>query len=71
MQTVSGAISSLAPPPDLVARTIVTAIESRRPLKRYLVGADALAIAAANPLMPRTVTDTLARLVADLRRRGG
>jgi NAD(P)-dependent dehydrogenase (short-subunit alcohol dehydrogenase family) len=67
MQTTASAITSLAPPPDLVARTIVSAVESRRPLKRYLVGADALAIAAANPLLPRTVTDTLARLIADLR----
>jgi NAD(P)-dependent dehydrogenase (short-subunit alcohol dehydrogenase family) len=67
MQATADAISSLAPPPDLVARTIVAAVESRRPLKRYLVGVDALTIAAANPLMPRIVTDTLARVIADLR----
>jgi len=60
-------ISSLAPPPDLVARTIVTAVESKRPLQRYLVGADALGIAVANPFVPRRVTDAIARLVADLR----
>jgi len=67
MQTASDVISSVALPPDLVARTIVSAVESRRPLKRYLVGADAIAIAATNPLLPRTITDALARLVADLR----
>ncbi len=67
MQTVADAISSLAPPPDLVARTIVTAVESRRPLQRYLVGVDALAIAAANPLVPRMVTDPLMRFISDLR----
>jgi hypothetical protein len=31
------------------------------------VGADAIGIAVANPLVPRQVTDTVARLVADLR----
>jgi NAD(P)-dependent dehydrogenase (short-subunit alcohol dehydrogenase family) len=70
MQTTASAISSLAPPPGIVARTIVTAVETRRPLNRYLVGADALGIAIANPLLPDAVTDTLARLVADLRHRG-
>ncbi|HSB87988.1 MAG TPA: SDR family NAD(P)-dependent oxidoreductase [Ilumatobacteraceae bacterium] len=68
VQTITGVISSFAPPPTIVARTIVTAVESRRPLNRYVVGADALAIAVASPLTPRIVADTLARLVADLRR---
>jgi hypothetical protein len=63
---MAGVIGSVAPPPDLVARTIVTAVESQRPLKRYLVGADALAIAAANPLLPRALTDALLRRLADL-----
>lgn len=63
---LAGAIASVAPSPDLVARTIVNAVETRRPLHRYLVGADALAIAAANPVLPRTVTDTLLRFVAKL-----
>lgn len=67
MRSTSDLVSRVAPPPDLVARTIVHAVESRRPLKRYLVGADALTIAATNPLIPRTVTDRLARLTADLR----
>ena len=31
-----------APPADIVARTIVSAVESARPRKRYLVGADAV-----------------------------
>jgi NAD(P)-dependent dehydrogenase (short-subunit alcohol dehydrogenase family) len=67
MQAVGRAITAVAPPPDLVARTIVSAVEAKRPLKRYLVGADAVAIAAANPLLPRSVTDRLARVVGDLR----
>lgn len=66
LETMAGVIGSVAPPPDLVARTIVTAVESQRPLKRYLVGADALAIAAANPLLPRALTDALLRRLADL-----
>lgn len=68
MQAVGRAIAAVAPPPEMVARTIVSAVEAKRPLKRYLVGADAVAIAAANPLLPRTVTDRLARAVGDLRR---
>ena len=67
MQTTVDLISAMAPPPGVVALTIVSAVESRRPLNRYLVGADALGIAVANPLLPRVVTDTLARVVADLR----
>lgn len=67
MQTTAGMIAAVAPPPDLVARTIVTAVESSRPLNRYLVGADAVAIAIANPLVPRAIADPLLRVVADLR----
>ncbi len=66
VETTVGVISSLAPSPNVVARTIVTAVETRWPRNRYLVGADAYAIAAANPLLPRIVTDTVARLIADL-----
>jgi NAD(P)-dependent dehydrogenase (short-subunit alcohol dehydrogenase family) len=66
VQTTAGVISSLAPSPDIVARTIVTAVETRWPRNRYLVGADAYAVAVANPLLPRIVTDTVARLIADL-----
>lgn len=70
MRSTSDLIARVAPPPDVVARTVVHAIETRRPLKRYLVGADALAIAATTPFVPRTVTDTIARFTADLRGRG-
>lgn len=67
MQQVAGLVTTLAPPPGIVARTIVSAVESSRPRQRYLVGADALGIAATNPLVPRQVSDRLARLIADLR----
>lgn len=60
------AVTRFAPPPELVARTIVSAVESRRPLRRYLVGADALAIAAANPLIPKALTDGATRLLSGL-----
>ncbi len=56
----------LAPPPDLVARTIVSAVESRRPLHRYLLGADAFAITSADRLLPKEITDTAARLMTGL-----
>jgi NAD(P)-dependent dehydrogenase (short-subunit alcohol dehydrogenase family) len=68
MQQVADLVTTLAPTPGIVARTVVSAVESRRPRNRYLVGADALGIAATNPLVPRQVSDTLARLIADLRR---
>ena len=66
MQVTAGAVAAVAPPPGLVARTIVSAVESSRPLKRYLVGADALALAATNPLLPRAITDPLLRRLANL-----
>lgn len=66
MQVSAGAVAAVAPPPGLVARTIVSAVESSRPLKRYLVGADALALAATNPLLPRAITDPLLRRLANL-----
>ena len=68
MQQVAELVTTLAPPPDIVARTIVSAVESSRPRQRYLVGVDALGIAVTNPLVPRQVSDRLARLIADLRR---
>ena len=66
MRTTASLIEKVAPPPDLVARTVVHAVETRRPLKRYLVGADAWSIAASTPFLPRSVTDALARVAADL-----
>ena len=60
------AIERLAPAPDLVARVIVSAIESSRPRHRYLVGADAMSVALTHPLTPRSVTDAAARLFAGL-----
>jgi NAD(P)-dependent dehydrogenase (short-subunit alcohol dehydrogenase family) len=56
----------VAPPPDAVARVIVSAIESARPLRRYLVGADALAITSTHPLIPRALTDAATRLLTGL-----
>ena len=60
------AMERLAPPPDAVARVIASAIESRRPLRRYLVGVDALSVASTHPLIPRALTDAATRLVAGL-----
>ena len=60
------AVARFAPPPGIVARTIVSAVESRRPLKRYLVGADALAIAASTPLIPKSLSDAATRLLSGL-----
>ena len=60
------AIERLAPAPDIVARVIVSAIESSRPRHRYLVGADAMSVALTHPLTPRSVTDAAARLFSGL-----
>jgi NAD(P)-dependent dehydrogenase (short-subunit alcohol dehydrogenase family) len=55
-------VERFAPPPDAVARTITSAIESARPRPRYLVGVDALATAATVPWLPREVTDLAMRV---------
>ena len=65
MQEASGSMR-FAPPPDIVGRVLVTAVESRRPLHRYLVGADAMAITAAERFLPRQVTDAAARIFSGL-----
>ena len=59
-------VERFAPPPDAVARTIVTAIESSRPRARYLVGLDAIATAATVSLIPRELTDLTMRLAGGL-----
>lgn len=63
---VLDAIEAVAPPPDRVARTIVSAVESSRPRQRYLVGTDAHALTALDWVLPRTVIDTAARLLGGL-----
>jgi NAD(P)-dependent dehydrogenase (short-subunit alcohol dehydrogenase family) len=55
-----------APPPDAVARVIVSAIESSRPLRRYLVGTDAIALSSTHQLVPRAFTDAATRLLTGL-----
>jgi NAD(P)-dependent dehydrogenase (short-subunit alcohol dehydrogenase family) len=60
------AIERLAPSPDIVAQVIVSAIESGRPLRRYLVGFDAVGVASTHPLIPRALTDAAARLLSGL-----
>ena len=44
----------------------LSAIASGRPLRRYLVGADALTLASTHPLIPRAFTDAATRLVTGL-----
>jgi NAD(P)-dependent dehydrogenase (short-subunit alcohol dehydrogenase family) len=61
-----GVAGRFAQPVSIVARTITSAIESRRPLRRYLVGVDAVAVTAAERLMPRDLTDRMARMMTGL-----
>jgi NAD(P)-dependent dehydrogenase (short-subunit alcohol dehydrogenase family) len=70
MDTLVELVERFAPPPDVVARTIVSAAESRSPLRRYVVGLDALATIAAESLAPRALTDFAMRLAANLMSKG-
>ena len=60
------AIHALAPPPSVVVRRIVSAIESRWPSRRYVVGLDAAAGALTSALVPRGIVDATARLLSAL-----
>ena len=60
------AVERFAPPPDLVANVIVSAIESRRPRRRYLVGMDALSVASTHPLIPKQLSDAATRIMSGL-----
>jgi hypothetical protein len=64
-QTVTGFVERIAPPPDAVARAIASALESRRPRRRYLVGRETLPVRGLG-LVPDQVTDRLIRVIADL-----
>lgn len=66
MDTLIELVERFAPPASLVARVIVSAVESRSPLRRYVVGLDALALIAADSLAPRALTDFAMRLAANL-----
>ncbi len=66
MEGLLGWVERLAPSADVVARTIASAIESRRPRQRYVVGLDALATISMQPFIPRELTDLAMRLVAGL-----
>lgn len=55
-----------APPADIVARLVVSAVEARWPLRRYVVGADAAALVTAAPLVPRPLLDIAGRFMSGL-----
>jgi len=64
--SLTDAILRLSPEPDAVARTIVAAVESRNPQRRYLVGLDAVASVITSAVVPRGIIDATARFVSDL-----
>jgi NAD(P)-dependent dehydrogenase (short-subunit alcohol dehydrogenase family) len=66
METLSGLTSRFAPPPEYVARVVTSAIESRSPRRRYIVGFDANALLATQPFTPRALTDLAMRLFSPL-----
>lgn len=59
-------VERLAPPASLVALAIASAVESRFPLRRYVVGLDALAAIVGEAIAPRALTDLAMRLAANL-----
>jgi len=59
-------IERFAPPASVVAFAIVSAVESRFPLQRYVVGLDALAAIVGEAIAPRRLTDLAMRLAANL-----
>jgi NAD(P)-dependent dehydrogenase (short-subunit alcohol dehydrogenase family) len=65
-ERMMGVGGQLGLPADLLARVIVAAVESRRPLRRYLVGVDAMALVAAQAVLPRAVLDASARFMMGL-----
>jgi NAD(P)-dependent dehydrogenase (short-subunit alcohol dehydrogenase family) len=64
--TILDTFGRFLPPAWIVARTVVSAVESSRPRRRYVVGADALTVTTAGALVPKMVTDTVARVISNL-----
>jgi len=52
--------------PDRVAKVIASAVTSRMPRPRYLVGYDAMAMAAVERFVPTMVRDRITRLAMGL-----
>jgi hypothetical protein len=57
--------------PDRVARTVERVLTVRRPRPRYIVGADARAMIAAQAVLPARTFDWLILRAMGLRRRRG
>jgi NAD(P)-dependent dehydrogenase (short-subunit alcohol dehydrogenase family) len=67
VETLLGWVERMSPGPEAVARAITSAIEGRRPRRRYVVGLDARATIAAHPFAPRELTDRAMRWVGGMR----
>jgi NAD(P)-dependent dehydrogenase (short-subunit alcohol dehydrogenase family) len=63
---VSKLYERIAGDPKRVARVIANAVSSSMPRSRYLVGADAYALSAAELIAPTAVADRIKRLIAKL-----
>ena len=64
--TLMGWMMALSPGPEAVAAAIVSAVESRSPRRRYVVGFDTLAALAVDAVVPRSFVDASLRLLSDL-----
>jgi NAD(P)-dependent dehydrogenase (short-subunit alcohol dehydrogenase family) len=65
MRSLMGLVERIAPPPGAVAKAITSAIESRRPKRRYRVGREVLPVRGLG-LVPDEITDRVVRLVSNL-----
>lgn len=65
VEALNGWFERVAPPPDAVAKAIISAVESSRPKRRYLVGREALPVRALT-FVPDEITDRVVRVVANL-----
>jgi len=61
-----GWMMALSPGPEAVAAAIVSAVESRAPRRRYVVGLDAFSSLALDAVVPRSLVDAGLRLISDL-----
>ena len=67
VERIMSVVERLSPPPHAVTRAITSAIESKRPKRRYLVGREVLAVRGLG-LVPDGITDRVVSAVSNLGR---
>ncbi len=67
MRRLAEVVERVAPPPDAVAKAICSAVENRRPKRRYRVGREAIAVRGLG-VVPDEISDRAIAFATDLRR---